>query len=218
MGSFADAIGGNNKRDGSGRASNDHYPTPPCATYALHVMEDLPTRLYEPAAGRGWMVNELVRCGHDVIASDIADYDNKLCNVVVKDFLATTSIDADAIVTNPPYMKDLPQKFVEHSLDLGYTYVAMLCKLTWAESAKRHKLFTQRPPTRVLVFSSRFNCDDTYFENDAAGQLGGMICYAWWIWDTRTEPLGKTEMKWIDTKAMHAAWVAETTEPSSIFV
>ena len=52
----------------------DLYETPPCATEALLRVERLPHWCWEPAAGRGAIVNVLRDHGHAVIASDIIDY------------------------------------------------------------------------------------------------------------------------------------------------
>ena len=51
----------------------DLYETPPCATEALLQVERLPHWIWEPAAGRGAIVNVLRDHGHAVIASDIVD-------------------------------------------------------------------------------------------------------------------------------------------------
>jgi hypothetical protein len=52
----------------------DLYETPPLATEALLTVEKLPHCLWEPAAGRGAIVQIMRDRGHAVIASDITDY------------------------------------------------------------------------------------------------------------------------------------------------
>ena len=52
----------------------DLYETPACATEALLRVEQLPHWIWEPAAGRGAIVNVLRDHGHAAIASDIIDY------------------------------------------------------------------------------------------------------------------------------------------------
>ena len=76
----------------SGRHTNadrgaDLYETPPVATEALLRVERLPHWLWEPAAGRGAIVNVLRDHGHATIASDIIDYGFPLH--FVADFLKT---------------------------------------------------------------------------------------------------------------------------------
>ena len=52
----------------------DLYQTPVVAVEALLRVEALPHRLWEPAAGRGAIVNVLRAAGHEVLASDLVDY------------------------------------------------------------------------------------------------------------------------------------------------
>ena len=54
--------------------SHDAYFTPPVAVEALLRVEQLPYRVWEPAAGRGAIANVLRAHGHDVIAQDLVDY------------------------------------------------------------------------------------------------------------------------------------------------
>jgi hypothetical protein len=53
---------------------HDLYETPTVAVEALLRVESLPYHLWEPAAGRGAIVNVLRAAGHAVIASDLIDY------------------------------------------------------------------------------------------------------------------------------------------------
>ena len=95
----------------------DLYETPPCATEALLRVERLPHWTWEPAAGRGAIVNVLRDRGHAVIASDIvSDYGFPLhC---VTNFLTTTTapVGCRAIVSNPPYQ--IANEFTRHALKL----------------------------------------------------------------------------------------------------
>jgi hypothetical protein len=176
------------------RNKNDHYPTPPWATYALiehekkHIDKHVVSGGYvsEPAAGCGWMAAELAR-HYPVIANDLYEYEVEKARFPVHtnfDFLTQELWPQDwppsAIITNPPYAKNLAQKFTERALEQA-PYVAMLCRLTWAESATRYKFFKANPPTKMLVFSTRFSCNEEYLEGPKAE--GGMVAYAWWIWD-----------------------------------
>lgn len=185
MNGFIKAIGGSRQEDLE-RNTNDHYPTPPLATYALieHEREHIEAArlfypVHEPAAGRGWMAKELSRY-FPVTASDLHSYPDPLYDIRTGvDFLATDHY-SPVIITNPPYAKDMAQKFVEHSL-LRSNYIAVLCRLTWAESRKRYSLFKKHPPTKILFFATRFSCNEEYFLSEKAES--GMVAYAWWIWD-----------------------------------
>jgi hypothetical protein len=188
MSKFVDMYGGR-RTSGNDRKENDHYPTPPWATYALVEMERehidkhlvLPgTYVLEPSAGRGWMAAELAR-HFPVIARDVVEYADPLfpCLAGV-DYLECRS-SGGLMITNPPYMKDLPQKFVEKSVHEN-SYTAVLCRLTWGESKKRYSFFKKHPPSRVLIFSSRFSCMESHFDDPKKAE-GGMVAYAWWVWD-----------------------------------
>jgi len=52
----------------------DLYETPSVAVEALLRVERLPHHIWEPACGRGAIVNVLRSATHDVTASDIFDY------------------------------------------------------------------------------------------------------------------------------------------------
>ncbi len=196
------------------RHNNDLYSTPPVATYALHVHGDPPERILEPAAGRGWMVNELIRCGHEVFAYDkYVDLDAPSW-IGTQDFL-TSSHDgrAEGVVTNPPFKSGLPMRFAELALS-RYPYVALFCRLTFLESYMRRSLFERYPLNTMLIFSGRVNFTENRF-NEKAGQCGGMVSYAWFIWDRRPRlsiiPSGFVRHVHVDTDGLYEAWRAETS-------
>ena len=82
---------------------NDLYETPACAVEALLRVEQLPHWIWEPAAGRGAIVNVLRDRGHAVIASDLIDYSFPLH--FVGDFMAQKKAPTgtELILTNPPF-------------------------------------------------------------------------------------------------------------------
>lgn len=216
---FANMYGGV-RAPGKERNPNDSYPTPPLATYALLKHSRVPRKLWEPASGRGWMAWELQRNGHSVLATDLHAYDDTLVHVVPdNDFLNPNLIDptAHGVVTNPPYGKNMAQKFIEKGID-NYHYVAMLCRLTFAESMTRHELFTTRPPTNIIAFSGRFSCNEGMFLEKP---MQGMIAYAWWVWDANVnvDRLSfRTELSWINTPKIHKEWKESMSEADMAFM
>jgi hypothetical protein len=190
------------------RKANDYYPTAPVATFSLIEMEDrisegFPTKVWEPAAGRGWMSQELQNNGVEVISTDLFGYEDPLLPIKTGvDFLTYSGYSlAPAIVTNPPYKNKLAERFLSKCLRMEEVeYFAFLVRLTFMESQGRLKLFQTNPPTRVYPFSKRFNCDDDYLAQGK--QFGGMISYAWFVWDYRYGLTDKTNMHWIDTQEM----------------
>lgn len=188
------------------RRRNDYYPTPPIATYCLLRSVRVPKSVWEPAAGRGHVSAELVRNGHSVVSSDLYEYENP--SVMIRtgvDFLASdvpaVSDDGsriEAIVTNPPYDREMAEKFARKALELRVPFVAMLARLQFLTGKKRYKrLFSESPPTDVLIMTRRIRCFDENINDDPMDQLGGMIEYAWYVWDRRKQST-ETALKWID--------------------
>src|SRR5215469_13341749 len=101
----------------------DLYETPAIATEALLRVEKVPQQVWEPAAGRGAIVNVLRGHGHAVIASDVYDF------------------GCDCILTNPPFQ--IANEFVAHALDLC-PLVVMLLRLAFLESERRSKVLEGR--------------------------------------------------------------------------
>jgi predicted RNA methylase len=189
------------------REGNDHYPTPPFVTHALVEELDLrDRRVLEPCAGRGWMAQELERCGCNVTASDLYDYDDELMPVTRPvDALRLDPSGFDAVVTNPPYGEYFAERMLERYVGRCDT-VAVLHRIQFMESQKRLDLFRKIGfPTLVMPFSKRFSCDEKTFH---VGKLtGGMMTFCWYVWDERTAVNPRsTSMRWIDTQEAYDAW------------
>jgi hypothetical protein len=107
----------------------DLYETPACATEALLRAEPVPLDVWEPAAGRGAIVRVLRAVGHEVIASDIADYGFPLD--FQRNFLTETEAPADVecILTNPPFK--WAEQFVAHALELCPVVIMLLRFAFW---------------------------------------------------------------------------------------
>ncbi len=199
--------------------SNDYYPTPQHATFALiekervHIDKHLARIgagcIWEPAAGRGWMSMEFMRLGYGVVSSDILVPRNPMIPITYHDFINDQPITkSDVIISNPPYARDMAQKFTEKAISLS-PYVAMLCRATWVESQTRYKFFSKNPPSRILFFSRRFSCTESYF--GTGKENGGMVPYAWFVWD-RFRP-GASRVDWIDPDA-YDRWKEDTIAKS----
>lgn len=191
------------KKPADERRTNDYYPTPPYATYALGTYVDLAgKRVLEPAAGRGWMARELSAMGATVTARDLFHQDDLLFPVETGvDFTEAGLLgEFDAVVTNPPYKKSMAEKFVRKSLSTGVRCTAILARLAFFESQGRFKLFTEHPPSLVLPFSRRFSCTESMFDSDP---FGGMLPYAWFVWE---EGNIDTRVRWIDSTSAHREW------------
>jgi len=199
---------GVNKQD-SNRRKNDFYPTPPLATYILCKYVRPPQNVVEPCAGRGNISIELERNGHNVKSFDLNEYDNNLVEVATG--VGVLDLERpegyDGLVTNPPYHKDLPRKIAEKAVK-EYPYVAMFVRLTFLEGKKRNKLFTNYPPSDIIFLSDRVKFDQGHVEPvEKQDQTGGMIAYAWVIWDRRILNFEKTtKLHWALLENDYGEW------------
>jgi hypothetical protein len=157
----------------------DLYETPAVAVEALLRVEHLPRWIWEPAAGRGAIVNVLRAAGHEVLASDIADY-GVPSHFAGHDFLAESELPdgVQAIVTNPPFR--WAEQFVAHALDLC-PVVIMLLRLAFMESERRCSILEGRGLARVHVFRKRL---PMMHRDDWAGRKANSgMAFCWMVWD-----------------------------------
>lgn len=92
------------------------------------------------------------------------------------DFL-TSTYSSTNIITNPPFK--LAEQFIRLSLSKTTKKVVMLGKLQLLEGAKRKTMFESTPLKKVWVFSKRL----TLTRNGQKMDNGGMICFAWYVWE-----------------------------------
>jgi hypothetical protein len=154
----------------------DSYPTPRIAIEALLHVETLPHCIWEPAAGRGAIVNVLREHGHAVIASDVHDYGGLH---FVGDFLAQEKMPAgcEAIVTNPPFKIAGP--FVEHALRLS-PLVIMLARLAFVESDRRTPILEGAGLATVHVFRKRLPM--MHRDGWQGRRASNAVAFAWFTW------------------------------------
>ena len=158
-----------------GRNEHDFYPTPPIATEALLSVERFSGSIRECACGDGAISKVLEAHGYEVKSSDLVDRGYGESPV---DFMGVpVSASVANVVTNPPY--SLAEEFVGQALRVTSEKVAMLLKLTFLESERRRRLFESTPLARVHVFSKRL----TLMRNGAMVGSGGMIAFAWFVWE-----------------------------------
>jgi hypothetical protein len=131
----------------------DLYETPPEATQALLRAERLPRQIWEASCGRGAIVRVLRGAGHEVLATDLADYGSPDQDLAGLDFMLQDRLPYDgieAIVQNPPFGR--ANDFVRKSLELC-PRVYMLLRLQFLEGQRRTDILDQLE--RVHVFSNR---------------------------------------------------------------
>jgi hypothetical protein len=155
----------------------DCYQTPAVAVEALLRVEQLPHRIWEPAAGKGAIVHVLRDHGHAMIASDIHDYGGLH---FVRDFLGESKVPTgcEAIVTNPPYQR--AEEFVAHALELA-PMVVMLLRLAFMESERRCGILEGRGLARVHVFRRRLPM--MHRDGWEGRKANSGMAFAWFVWD-----------------------------------
>lgn len=175
--------------DHENREKDDFYPTPPAATEALLRAEPFTGRIWEPACGDGAISKVLAAAGHEVISTDLVARGFGDSRV---DFLFEYQPRAENIITNPPFKLAMP--FLRKSLELTPEggKVAFLLRLAFLEGKERGKFFAEQPPQTVYVFSERVHM---YSNGESAGKAGGMIAFAWFVWQKGYR--GNTRLAWL---------------------
>jgi hypothetical protein len=172
----------------------DLYETPAVAVHALMRVERLPKRIWEPACGRGAIVNVLRASGHIVVASDLVDYGVPITSYWRHDFLMEHKApdDTGAIVTNPPFK--LAEEFVAHALELC-PRVIMLLRLAFLESDRRTHILEGRGLARVHVFRKRLPMMHRHEWSGPKASSG--MAFAWFVWDqAHTGPTELHRISW----------------------
>ena len=163
------------------RVKDDFYPTPEKSTLALLDREPFYGDIWEPACGDGAISELLKNRGYNVYSTDLVDRgygDDHF------DFMNSWQ-KHDNIVTNPPF--NIGTKFTIHALALAKHKVAVFQKLTFLEGKERRdKLFSYNMLKKVYVFSER---------QSFRGYNGGMIAFAWFVFDKSYE--GNPEIEFI---------------------
>ena len=157
---------------------NDLYETPEVATLALLAVEPLPSRILEPACGRGAITKVLRRAGHTVLENDIVDYGQGQDSIQdFLDFRPHWAGQIDAVVTNPPFR--LAQQFVRHALTLC-PRVFMLLRLAFLESERRRDVLDEAGLIRIHVFRDRLPM--MHRDGWTGNRASNAVAFAWYVW------------------------------------
>jgi hypothetical protein len=165
------SIAGRNIHDGV-----DFYQTPSWATEKLLKKELFSGLVMEPCSGNGAISTVLENYGYTVKSSDLRTDDIVYGTKGLSIFDIPENSCAN-IITNPPYC--IAKEVIEKSLEIATDKVAMLLKLTFLESTKRHLFFKSTPLKKIYVFSNRL----TMYHGMEPPKNNGTIAYAWFIWE-----------------------------------
>jgi hypothetical protein len=137
----------------------DDFQTPPEALRPLLPYLEKGCRVWECAAGKGYLVEALRQQGYSVVASDKE-----------RSFLIWQPAQFDCIVTNPPY--SLKNQFLERAYSFGKPF-AFLLPLTTLETVKRQSLF-RRHGLEIILLDKRI-----HFETPNAMGSNSWFATAW---------------------------------------
>ena len=163
--------------------ARDFSPSPPWAARAIAelvlALDPCAASACDPAAGDGHMVWGLDDYFARVTACDIEPYCPRFAaqDWLSHDWADPSGMAPDWIVTNPPFM--LASEFVRRGIDRARRGVALLCRLSFIESAVRYPLFTgDTPLTQLAVFTDRVAMTLGTWEPDASTATA----YAVFLW------------------------------------
>jgi hypothetical protein len=204
--------------------SLDYFPTPPWATRTLMEVvlrrvdssindRPCPATIWEPACGEGHMSEVIKEYCPDVMSTDLFEgYGYGHGGVDFLDYGSSNT--SDWIITNPPFRgkEDRALAFALRALDLARHGVALFVRTQWAiEGVERYeRLFRDRPPTLVALFSERVNLCEGRWDPDGAT----LTAYCWLVWVRERAPLPlfyiapgcRKALTRPDDRARFAAW------------
>jgi hypothetical protein len=149
---------------------------------------ELPTPIWEPAAGRGDISKALMGYGYEVHSTDIYPYQDNYIDIAALDFFTCKRADEKTIFTNPPF--NTQEQFLEHALSLGVN-VVFFVRLSFLSSIRRYKIYERYNPAYVYVYSVRAHC----YKDGDINKSQNMIDYCVIIWMPPYK--NKTVLRWI---------------------
>lgn len=182
------------------RQLKDYYATHPSCTDDILRVETFSNDILEPACGGGTMAERIKANGYHVRATDIIDRGYGEGGV---DFLEEKFPKGKYdIITNPPYTLCVP--FIEKSIEIAKSKVAMLLPLKYLSSQSRYELFLKYPPAKVYVYIERIciakNGDFAKYE-----KVANMETYAWYVWEKGYQ--GESQLKWLHNQTLNVSLV-----------
>jgi hypothetical protein len=195
------------ERNAQDEGDLNEYDTPPEALLALMGVEALPECIWEPACGKGNIVQALRQQGRTVIASDIQDRgcpDSFLHDFMTSPIAPRATGEAAAIVTNPPF-KLLREGWLEQCLCFTPdVYLLVRLQFLEGQSEWREKVIERLGLRRVYLFRERLpmmHKTQYLIERDVAIRRG----------DKRVPPLAKSSRMAFAWFCWRRAWTGQTS-------
>ncbi len=142
------------KRSNFERIPRDYYPTPPkCVEFLLPHLDDY-QYFVEPCAGNGQLVDALEEKSHMTCKwlSDISPSRQDVMPLDAFDLNETHLQDADCIITNTPWNRDLLHPMIEHFVSLRPTF--LLADADWIFT-KQSSRFTNKSYLKKIIAIGR---------------------------------------------------------------
>ena len=189
----------NQRVSGYERDPDDWYCEPTWAVELLFQNIDFDEQtIWDPACGGGNIPRVAAEYGFDTLGTDKVDRGFE--GVRIADFLTTEFVDCElpprlSVVTNPPYK--LTEQFIRRAMTLVDHRIAVLVPVSFMASKARFELFTETPPSDVLILCKRPSMPPGH-KIAAMGDKafkGGMVDFCWIVW---TRPHDReTRVRWV---------------------
>ncbi|UAK23648.1 hypothetical protein [Sphingomonas nostoxanthinifaciens] len=183
------------------RAANDWYVEPRwCVEQLADAVDFDDHSIWDPCAGGGNITDVFAARGRFIIPTDIIDRGAKHFAGAwdATQFGTPAAVQPGqrvAIVTNPPF-KDA-EVIARRALALADRRVAILQQLSFLASKARHALFTEFPPSDVLILSKRPSMPPGHLIAELGEKAfrGGTTDFCWIVW---TRPHDReTRVRWL---------------------
>jgi hypothetical protein len=181
------------------RAANDWYVEPRwCVEQLADAIDFTGDKILDPCCGMGTIPEVFLDRGRLVRASDLQDRGYIGC-IPDLDFLSpSAAIDIDdstSIVMNPPFKQ--AEAFVRQALRYAHRRVAIIQQLSFLASMGRNALFTEFPPSDILILSKRPSMPPGHMIAEMGDKAfrGGATDFCWIVW---TAPHDReTRVRWL---------------------
>lgn len=183
------------------RALHDWYVEPRwCVEQLADAIDFAGYTIWDPCAGGGTIPDTLGDRGLSTLASDIVERRPDFLDGIhdATEPCAPLWLRPGvrlSVVTNPPFK--LAEPIVRRMLALADHRVCILQQLSFLASAARHRLFTEFPPSDVLILSRRPSMPPGAMisEMGAKAFKGGTTDFCWIVW---TKPHDReTRTRWL---------------------
>jgi len=181
------------------RAAQDWYVEPRwCVEQLADAVDFAGHVIWDPCAGGGTIPDTFTARGMRAYASDIVERRDDILLHDATDTCAPIWLPPGvrlSVVTNPPFK--IAEAITRRMLALTDHRVCILQQLSFLASAARHRLFTEFPPSDVLILSRRPSMPPGAMisEMGAKAFKGGTTDFCWIVW---TKPHDReTRTRWL---------------------